>query len=307
MKPAPTTQSAKIADSKKDGIIISSQSQGWENILVEECSLPPGEVKHLSLAEHAICLGLATRPYYLQQVMGDRRYVSLYNKGDITIAPAQTTYSYKWWDGYDHYLLMRIASDFMQKVAIEAVEVDPNQIELLPEFRVRNPQIEQIGTMLHFELMNGGLAGRLYVESLTNVLAVHLLRNYATTKPRIALYNGGLSDRQLLIVTDYINDHLAEDIKLSDLSQLLGMSQFHFSRLFKQSMGISPHQYVIKQRIERAKLLLKQAELSVVEVALQCGFNSHSHLGKHFRQLTGMTPKAYANSLQSKAIISCCC
>jgi AraC family transcriptional regulator len=122
---------------------------------------------------------------------------------------------------------------------------------------------------------------------------VHLLRNHSATQLRVALYNGGLSDRQLLQVTDYINDHLAQDIKLSDLAQLLGMSQFHFSRLFKQSMGVTPHQYVLQQRVERAKQLLKETKLSVMEIALLCGFSSHSHLGKWFRQHIGMTPKAY--------------
>ncbi len=100
-------------------------------------------------------------------------------------------------------------------------------------------------------------------------------------------------DRQLLQVIDYINDYLAEEIKLSDLAELLGMSQFHFSHLFKQSMGVPPHQYVIQQRVERAKQFLKQTELSIAEIAFLCGFNSHSHLSKWFRQLTGMTPKAY--------------
>jgi AraC family transcriptional regulator len=107
------------------------------------------------------------------------------------------------------------------------------------------------------------------------------------------VYEGGLGDRKLLQVTNYINDYLDQDIKLANLAQLLGMSQSHFSYLFKQSMGISPHQYLLQQRIERAKQLLKQTDRSVMEIALTCGFDSHSHLSKQFRQLTGMTPKAY--------------
>lgn len=92
---------------------------------------------------------------------------------------------------------------------------------------------------------------------------------------------------------DKINEYLDRDIKLTDLAELVGISQFHFSRLFKQSMSIAPHQYLLQQRIEKAKQLLKQTKLSVVEISLQCGFNSHSHLTKQFRQHTGMTPKVY--------------
>jgi AraC family transcriptional regulator len=102
-----------------------------------------------------------------------------------------------------------------------------------------------------------------------------------------------LPQRQLVQVLDYIDAHLHQEIKLSDLAALLGISQFHFSCLFKQAIGTTPYQYLLQQRVERAKQLLKQTERSIMDIALECGFNSHSHLSQKFRQLTGMTPKAY--------------
>ena len=85
-------------------------------------------------------------------------------------------------------------------------------------------------------------------------------------------------------VLDYIDTHLAQDIKLADLAQLLSMSQYHFSRLFKQSLGVSPYQYLLQQRVERAKHLLPHTDRLITTIALDCGFNSHSHLSKQFRQ-----------------------
>jgi AraC family transcriptional regulator len=123
---------------------------------------------------------------------------------------------------------------------------------------------------------------------------VHLLRQYAATKPRLTtFYEGGLPERQLLQVLEYINEHLEQDIKLADLAALLSMSQFHFSHQFKQAIGTTPYQYLLQQRVERAKQLLKQSDQSIMDIAFLCGFNSHSHLSQQFRQLTGMTPKDY--------------
>ncbi|MUG96592.1 helix-turn-helix domain-containing protein [Scytonema sp. UIC 10036] len=272
--------------------ILSSQSRGWENILVEQFQQPPGEATCHYSYEHTIYLSLSSRPIRLLQVHEGKTYAGLYAKGDISITPAKIP-CFARWDGDDYYLQIRIASRFIQSVAREALAMNSEPLELLSEFQIRDPQIESIGMMLLSELKQENLGGRLYVESLTNVLAVHLLRHYSGSKPRLAIYKGGLPERQLLQVLEYINEHLNQDIKLADLAQLLGISQFHFSHLFKRSLGIAPYQYLLQQRVERAKQLLKQTDQSIVDIALECGFNSHSHLSKQFRQLTGMTPKAY--------------
>ncbi len=272
--------------------ILSSRNQSWENILVEQFQHPAGEGKTYYSNEHSICLSLAPRPVHLLQTQGDKTRMGLYAKGDFCITPAKMPFFARW-DSDDRFLQIRIASQFIQSIARETMDTNPDLLELLPEFRIRDPQIEAIATLLLAELKQGNSGGRLYIESLTNILAVHLLRQYAATKPHFTVYEGGLPQRQLLQVLDYINDHLNQDIKLADLADLLDMSQFHFSHLFKQSIGTSPYQYLLQQRIERAKQLLKQSDRSIMDIAFLCGFNSHSHLSKQFRQLTGTTPKAY--------------
>jgi AraC family transcriptional regulator len=272
--------------------ILSSQKRGWEHILVEQFQHPPGEAScHLN-DEHAICLSLAPRPVPLLLKQGSKTRSGLYGKGDISITPAKTTFFARW-DEDDRFLQIRIASCFIQSVAREALAMNPDRLEFRAESRTRDRQIESIGMMFLAELQQENVGGRLYIESLANILAVHLLRQYSATKPRLTIYEGGLSDRQLLLVLEYIDEYLDRDIKLADLAQLLDISQFHFSHLFKQSIGTSPYQYLLQQRVERAKQLLKQKDRSIMEIALDCGFSSHSHLSKQFRQFTGMTPTAY--------------
>ncbi|MBW4467547.1 MAG: AraC family transcriptional regulator [Pegethrix bostrychoides GSE-TBD4-15B] len=272
--------------------LLSSQSRGWDNILVEQFQqLSSGECRTHYDGEHALCLSLAARPVRFLQIKGGKTHRSLYRKGDISMTPAQMPFFARW-EGADHYLQIRIAAQFMQDVAA-SLAMNPDRLELLPEFRTRDPQIEAIGLMLLTELKQENLGGRLYIESLANILAVHLLRQYATTKPDLPVYEGGLPERRLLQVLDYIQAHLEQEIRLADLAALLDMSQFHFSHLFKQTMGTSPYQYLLQQRIERAKQFLKESEHSILEIALLCGFNSHSHLSQQFRRITGITPKAY--------------
>jgi len=274
---------------------LSGQLHRWEHIQVQQFQHPAGEGTCQYDDEHTLSLSLASRPVRLLQIQAGKTYTGMYGKGDLVITPAKTSFFARW-DSDDHFLQIRLTAQFIQSVARETLEQDPHRLELLPEFRIRNPQIEAIGMMLLAELQQEHSSNRLYVDSLANVLAVNLLRHHASNKPQLPVYEGGLPQRQLRQILDYIDTHLARDIKLVDLARLLDMSQFHFSRLFKQSLGLSPYQYLLQQRVERAKQLLKHTDRPIVDIALECGFNSHSHLSKQFRQLTGMTPKVYRAS-----------
>ncbi len=94
-------------------------------------------------------------------------------------------------------------------------------------------------------------------------------------------------------VIDYIEDYLGQPIELEQLAQVAGMSRFYFCRLFKQSVGLTPHQFVIRRRIERAKHLLRQSNLSIAEIAIACGFANQDHLTRYFKRLTSATPSVF--------------
>jgi AraC family transcriptional regulator len=102
-----------------------------------------------------------------------------------------------------------------------------------------------------------------------------------------------LSPQQLCYTLDYIQANLHRALNLPIIATHLNLSYYYFCSLFKQSMGISPWQYVIRQRIDRAKELLKEQKLSIAEIALACGFSHYSHLNKHFQKVTGTTPGNY--------------
>jgi len=172
-----------------------------------------------------------------------------------------------------------------------------DDFELKTAIGVHDPVIDRIGLLGREELSEGGIAGRLYGESLGAALAVHILRQYATFARAPVIHRGGLAARALQRVVDYINEHLQDELSLVELSRIAKLSPHHFATAFKASTGISPHRYVIERRIDRARDLLLQKEKTISEIALAVGFSNQSHLTANFRRTTGITPWKFRQSL----------
>lgn len=170
---------------------------------------------------------------------------------------------------------------------------DSSTIELMPTLSPEpDSLVLGIALALKAELAAGCPGGSLYEASLATALAIHLLKQYSTAFFP-ALKPSGLPQAKLKLAEDYINEHLSEKIRLEAIAALLNVSQFHFCHLFKASMGISPYQYILQQRVERAKQLLKQQTVPIVDVAFDCGFATQSQLTKYFSRFVGTTPKVY--------------
>jgi AraC family transcriptional regulator len=128
---------------------------------------------------------------------------------------------------------------------------------------------------------------------MANALAVHLVSRYSTRERAIQNFVPGGIPRNFQQVIDYINEHLDHNLSLAELANVVQLSSYHFAHLFKQTTGVSPHQYHIRCRIQRAKELLLTKKLTIAEIAHAVGFASQGHLNYHFKRLVGMTPKAF--------------
>jgi AraC-like DNA-binding protein len=146
---------------------------------------------------------------------------------------------------------------------------------------------------LRADLQDGSPAGRLYGESLATALAVYLQKRYAAVTPKSFQWRGGMPGIRLNRVLEYIRANIGEDLKLSALAEIANMSPHYFCELFKQSTGLSPHRYVLRAKIERAKEYLRDLRVSVFEASVLTGFADQSYFTKVFRRVVGVTPTEF--------------
>ncbi|MBD1868077.1 helix-turn-helix transcriptional regulator [Cyanobacteria bacterium FACHB-471] len=270
--------------------ILTSQKAGWNNIFLGHFRTPAYEAPEVSsLFWHSLLIFPKTEaPIQAQRTLDGKIRHEQVVEGDIVITPAQVSHR-SCWNAEHDFIVIAIAPDIFARAVDESAE--PSNVELLPQFATSDGLVLQIGLALKRVLENNPKGSRLYAETMANALAVHLLQNYSAQQPILREYSAGLSKYQLRQVIDYINDHLDRELGLAELAAILQMSPHYFTRLFKQSTGLTPHQYVIRRRVERAKELLLKKELTIAEVAYSVGFANQSHLNRHLKHLLGVTPR----------------
>lgn len=158
---------------------------------------------------------------------------------------------------------------------------------------LRDRRILRIARALELEVREGCSSGALYGESLGLALAAYLWKRYAVPRAAVRPYRGGMTPKILRRVTGYIEDNLAEDLRLCALAQVAGLSETRFAHNFKGATGVSPYRYVMSLKIERAKRLLIETQMTVTEIAYALGFSSPSGFSSVFGQWAGTPPSDY--------------
>ncbi len=272
-------------------VLASSKGRAWRGIEVMQARLAFNEMAVPGLDSHTVVVNLG-RPFDIAARVDGRAQRGHMGTGGAKVVPAGAPSAWQWAAGTTLDVLhLSVPAAFTREVAA-GTDLNPDAVEIVGRLGIRDPQIEQVGLSLLAELRAGGVAGRLYAESLAAVLAVHLLRQHSSlgraTAPREG--TGRLSPHALRQVTAYIDDYLARDLTLAELAGVVHLSPYHFARLFRRSTGLSPHRYVVRRRVERARLLLTTTNLALHEIAAGVGFADQSHLARHVRRLLGTTP-----------------
>ncbi|PSB27170.1 AraC family transcriptional regulator [Stenomitos frigidus] len=269
-------------------------SSNWHPIHLEVFQEPKFEIAEHQHTMHVIACGLPDLNEDSQAATGERWLDGKLERerrraGDLAIIPAGIPHRCNWQTSVQ-FMILAIEPALLQQVGQDLV--NPDRIELMPQFMNESDALIQgIFSTLREELECDQIGGALLIDSLKTTLAIHLLRNYCTTQPKPSNQADGLSQARLQRVTEYIHDSLHQDLKLVELSAIAQLSPYHFLRLFKQRMGITPHQYILQRRLEKATSLLRHSELSIAAIAVQTGFSDQSHLTRCFKRTVGVTPK----------------
>ena len=213
-----------------------------------------------------------------------------YETGDIWVNLAGVPFSHRI-QGHNQFLLLTLDP---QKI----VDLLPDQPLLerrafRRQHQAQDRHLQALIQALLIEAEMGGPNGRLYADTIATALATHFVNHYGIDNPVDFSQVPVLERQRLGGVIDYIEAHLTEEISLADLALVAGLSKFHFSRLFKGAIGLTPHKYVLKRRVERSLPVLKRGELSLAQVAHQFGFADQAHFTRVFKPVKGLTPKAF--------------
>ncbi|MEM6253562.1 MAG: AraC family transcriptional regulator [Cyanobacteria bacterium P01_D01_bin.156] len=273
---------------------LSTGSQ-WKDFYFEIQKQPAHDTGEHYHQMHILTMVTSGTP--INQAIDGRSQKNLVGHNNAFILPAGALHQCDWQRDIE-FMFVGLDPHIFVQIGQELTSSD--RVELIPHFgTVEDPLLQGILLTLKQEMIISGLNTPLFVDQLKTTLVMHLLRSYGVRQAKIATYADGLPRHKLNQVKDYITAHLDQNLGLAELAQQVGMSQFYFSRLFKQSMQVTPHQYVIQQRVEQAKQLIQKGQLSLVEVALECGFSNQSHLNRHFKRLLGVTPKEVARTYKT--------
>lgn len=270
---------------------MSTDDRGWSGLSATVFELTGGSISPRVLDRHNVNV-LVGPPLQTTIACDELRENRFQVPGSFDVLPAQSSVS--WVDGGSSiFLSVGLECALVQSCAFD-MGINPDRVNLSPRLTCRDPRVEHVLWALKAEVEADDPYGRLYADSLGVALASQLIRRWSDKTPRRV--SEGLAPRTLRRVLAYISDRLADDISLAEIAAAAGLSPSHFAVLFKRSVGVSVHRYVLRRRARLAISLLSHTSMPIGEIALQAGFSNASHMSSVLQKFVGMAPGALRSS-----------
>jgi AraC family transcriptional regulator len=167
------------------------------------------------------------------------------------------------------------------------------EVELHASRKFSESRLSALVAAAHAEMVAGFPSGRLFLDSIEQAMAITLVNRHAVRHRPVQVYKGGLGSARLRRIKELVHAKMEDDLSLDELAQSVGLSTAHFARMFRKSTGETPHQFVLRQRVERAKAMLRAPGARVLDVAVACGFKTQQHFAQVFCDISGVSPTQY--------------
>jgi len=182
--------------------------------------------------------------------------------------------------------------------ALMAASDEPcGEVELRPHRKFADSRLGALVTAVHAEMVAGFPSGRLFLDSVEQAMAVALVGGHAVKHRPVQISRGGLGPARLRRIRELVHAKMEDELSLDEMAQSVGLSTAHFARMFRKSTGETPHQFVLRQRLERSKAMLRAPDARVLDVAIACGFKTQQHFAQVFREVWGVSPTEYRQDL----------
>ncbi len=256
----------------------------------------PAQMETNVFAQHHVLLNLKEGPQRVENERDGERRDFIFEKDEIVVTPAGVRSGWRWFVR-SKCIVITLDPAKLERFAQSEVGVvlTGTQLQNLPQFK--DPDICQAGTMLRDALAAGGVGAEVMFDALARVFLVKLIQKYADRSEEEIRFSARFTAAHYKRVLDYVSAHFGDAITLEALAGEAGISPSHFSRLFKETLGKSPMQFVTGYRVEQSLKHLADPALTLSDIALACGFSDQAHFNRVFRRHQGETPGAYRQSL----------
>jgi AraC family transcriptional regulator len=248
-----------------------------------------------AVVEPLLVLVLAGAATVEERVLGGQWQAADVQAGDFFLTHSGEPYEMRWQTrGGETFTVMHLylGLPLIERAAHELLGKQAIPVTFRDVSGARDERLNGLLDQLRHELTEERQPSSLWVQGLAQALAVHLVRHYLdpANEPR---RSNALQAYKLRRVIDAMHQRLADPFSLTGLAQVAELSDYHFSRLFKRATGLSPSQYAIRLRMDRARQLLLETERSIIDIGLEVGYSSPSHFSQVFHREVGVTPSAY--------------
>ncbi|MBN9102241.1 MULTISPECIES: AraC family transcriptional regulator [unclassified Pseudonocardia] len=272
-------------------LTVRSPEVGWDGVSVRGYRYAGSDVEVPAMRDYMVVAYRRGRTAMRRRIDGAWIDETL-GPGDVSLLTRAAESHWVWPEDIE-VVHVYITEDELAATCRQMYERDVCEVELHDTIKADDPALHHTAMQIAHEAAQGASGSRLMVDSLSCQLAVHILRRHAHVLFRETGGPDGLSFRQERVVRDYIQQHLGESLSLDDLAGVVGLSRYHFARRFRASTGAPPHEFLLRQRVERARALLERTNSPLLDIACVCGFADQSHMTREFKKRVGVTPGRY--------------